>query len=144
MVSRYLKFESSRPLRILHLDDTDISARDIAAIFRALGRDRYGGVRDIHIDITGNRLYPLDPINAALTDDAGPSSLTMRMAEFQKPVEFWRFIEAITKIQPCESSTSLRRFYASKLTYTLQDCSRKCLLGTTLLSVLIFLEKTAD
>lgn len=74
-----------------------MTATDIAAVFRALGRDRYGGVRDIHIDITGNQLYPLDPVNAALAENAGPSSLTMRMAEFSEPAEFWRFIEAVTK-----------------------------------------------
>ncbi|KPI41653.1 uncharacterized protein AB675_9016 [Cyphellophora attinorum] len=95
-IAAYLASHRSEILRELYLDQCGLTGRDLAVFFRSMVRVP-GVAREMHISANENRLKQgMSNLFKAIADNCGPSSLTMRMMDFEKEHYFRELIEALT------------------------------------------------
>lgn len=138
-LSTYLRSSQSDTLRLLHLDQCQLTGSDLASIMIAMDRgvDR---VRELHLFATDNRLEQhseklVDAIGRSLT----PSHMTLQMLEYSNEHHFTDLIGALTKNRSLryldiskaslpndasdETCESLRKMFAMNQTLEVLDLS---------------------
>lgn len=119
-IGAYLACPRSEILRELHLNQCQLTGRDLAIFFRSMTR-RPGEAREIHIDASENRLKQgMSNLFRSIATNQGPSSLTMRMMDFEKEHYFCELIEALTK------NTTLRSLDISKASLPYDASTETC------------------
>ncbi|RMZ80520.1 hypothetical protein DV737_g2925, partial [Chaetothyriales sp. CBS 132003] len=115
-IAAYLRCPRSELLRELHLDQCGLSGRDLAIFFRAMTRTPGQG-RRMHVSTSENRLrLGISKLSEAIKENHGPSSLTMRMLDFEKEQQFRELIEALTwntSLQSLDISRASLPYHAS-------------------------------
>jgi Ran GTPase-activating protein (RanGAP) involved in mRNA processing and transport len=107
-ISAYLASPRSDILRQLHLNQCGLSGRDLAVFFRSMTRTP-GWPREMFVTASENRLrVGISNLFKALGSNHGPSSLTMRMLDFEKEYNFRELVEALT------TNTTLRTLDISR------------------------------
>ena len=107
-ISAYLASSKSTILRELHLDQCGLSGRDLAVFFRSMTQ-RPGKARSMHVSASENRLrLGISNLFTSIAQNYGPSSLTMRMLDFEKENHFRELVKALT------TNTTLNRLDISR------------------------------
>ncbi|KAK5271869.1 hypothetical protein LTR99_000972 [Exophiala xenobiotica] len=95
-ISTYLATSKSDILRELHINQCSLTGRDLATFFQSMTRDD-GRPRVLHVSANENRLKVGNTILfKTIGQSYGPSSLSMRMMDFDKESHFRELIEALT------------------------------------------------
>ncbi|KAI9677655.1 MAG: hypothetical protein M1817_006610 [Caeruleum heppii] len=107
-IAEYLATPMSDTLRVLNLNQSGLSGKQVAVLMRSMSRGP-GLPRNLHLYVSENKL---EAGNAALCDaiesSHTPSHLTMKMIEFQKESRFRALIHAVRR------NTTLRYLDISK------------------------------
>jgi hypothetical protein len=95
-IAAYLACPRSETLRELDLNQCQLTGSDLAVFFRSMAQS-HGTARDMHINASENRLKQgMSSLFKSIATNQGPSSLTMRMIDFEKERQFRELIEALT------------------------------------------------
>ncbi|OCT54757.1 leucine rich repeat protein [Cladophialophora carrionii] len=94
-VSAYLATSKSDILRELHVNQCGLTGNDLATFFRSMSRDDKQP-RLMHVSANENRLKVGNTVMfRTLGHDCGPTSLSMRMMDFEKESHFRELINAL-------------------------------------------------
>ncbi|KAE8447422.1 hypothetical protein EG329_010836 [Mollisiaceae sp. DMI_Dod_QoI] len=94
-ISTYLASEASDNLRILHLDQCNLTGSDVAFLMHAMCR-KPGEVRDMELHVDSNKLERgIAEIIKAITIQNAPTKFYMRMIEFEKEDHFRQLLRAL-------------------------------------------------
>ncbi|KAF8862036.1 RNI-like protein [Acephala macrosclerotiorum] len=94
-ISTYLASEASNNLRILHLDQCNLTGTDVALLMHSMCR-KPGEVRDLELHVDSNRLERgIGEIIKAVKDQHAPTKFYMRMIEFEKEDHFRQLLKAL-------------------------------------------------
>lgn len=106
-ISIYLASSKSDFLRELHVNQCGLSGRDLATFFQSMTRN--ARQRTLHVSANENRLkIGSTTLFLAIAQSYGPSSLSLRMMDFDKESHFRELIQALTV------NTSLRSLDISR------------------------------
>ena len=95
-ISAYLACRKSEILRELSLNQCGLSGRDLAVFLRSMTRTQ-GEARNMKVSANENRLKQgFANLCKAIGQNYGPSSLTIRMLDFEKELHFRDLIHAMT------------------------------------------------
>ena len=95
-ISAYLACSRSDILRDLSLNQCSLSGRDLAVFLRSMTRFQ-GEARNMRVSASENRLKQgMSNLCKAIGHNYGPSSLTVRMMDFEKEYHFRELIQALT------------------------------------------------
>ena len=101
-ISVYLGSSKSEILRELHVNQCNLTGDDLATFFRSMTLDE-GQPRVMHVSANENRLKTGNTLLfRTLGQNCGPTSLSMRMMDFEKESHFRELIDAL------KVNTSLR------------------------------------
>ena len=96
-LSSYLISHQSDSLRELHLDSTQLNGSDASFLMHAMARDGFP-YRNLHLDISQNPLgKDHRKLAIAIAEGLAPTSLTMRMIEYDSEALFRDLIVALSK-----------------------------------------------
>lgn len=116
----YLACPRSELLRELHINQCQLSGRDLSIFFRSMTRTP-GVAREMHVDASENRLKQgMSNLIKSIATNNTPRSLTMRMMDFEKEHYFRDLIEALTK------NTTLRSLDISKASLPYDASTETC------------------
>ena len=119
-ISEYLACARSEILRELHLNQCGLTGRDLAVFFRSMTRQR-GIAREMHVSASENRLRQgISNVFTSIAQNCGPTSLTMRMLDFEKEHQFRELIEALT------TNTTLRNLDVSRASLPYDASTETC------------------
>ena len=119
-VAAYLACPRSENLRELYLDQSGLSGRDLAVFFRSMTREP-GEAREMHVSASENRLrIGMSNLFKAIGANCGPSSLTMKMMDFEKEHYFRELIEALAR------NTTLRSLDMSRASLPYDASTETC------------------
>ncbi|KAL8823880.1 MAG: hypothetical protein Q9191_005474 [Dirinaria sp. TL-2023a] len=108
VLSAYLKSSQSETLRLLGLNQCNLTGGGVADLLHSMYRG-VANVRPIHLHITKNKLEEShDRFVAAVSRSVTPCGITMQMLEYKREQNFQNFIIALT------NNTSLRYLDISK------------------------------
>ncbi|KEF61680.1 uncharacterized protein A1O9_03248 [Exophiala aquamarina CBS 119918] len=94
-ISTYLATPKSDILRELHVNQCGLNGRDLATFFRSMARDD-GQSRNMHVSANENRLkVGGSTLFKTIAQSYGPSSVSMRMMDFEKESHFRELINAL-------------------------------------------------
>lgn len=94
-ISTYLATPKSEILRELQVDQCGLNGRDLATFFQSMARDD-GQPRIMHVSANENRLKVGGSVlYKTIAQSHGPSSLSMRMMDFEKESHFRELINAL-------------------------------------------------
>ncbi|KAJ9612505.1 hypothetical protein H2200_004102 [Cladophialophora chaetospira] len=94
-ISAYLGTSKSEILRELHVNQCGLTGHDLATFFRAMTRDDKQP-RVMHISANENRLKSGNTLMfRTLGQNCGPTSLSLRMMDFDKESQFRELIDAL-------------------------------------------------
>lgn len=94
-ISTYLASEASSNLRILHLDQCNLTGTDVALLMHSMCR-KPGEIRDLELHVDSNRLERgIGEIIKAIKDQHAPTNFYMRMIEFEKEDHFRQLLNAL-------------------------------------------------
>ncbi|RAL67489.1 hypothetical protein DID88_008244 [Monilinia fructigena] len=115
-ISAYLASDMSHGLRILQMDQCNLSGSHVALLMRAMTRVA-GEPRDMELHVSANRLEKgISDFVKAIQENYTPSKLVVRMIEFTKEEHFKRLLEALrtnTTIQVLDISKASLPYDAS-------------------------------
>ncbi len=95
-ISAYLACPRSEILRELSLNQCGLSGRDLAVFLRSMTRIQ-GEARNMRVSASENRLKQgMSNLCKAIGHNYGPSSLTVRMMDFEKEYQFRELIQALS------------------------------------------------
>ena len=110
----YLKHDSSKALRAIHLDSCQIGAEGAARLYTSVCEGPYANAdRELHLDLSENHIHPLTPLIAALNHPHGPSSLALRLLEFDAAADLRALFSALatnTSLHTLDLSEALLDF----------------------------------
>ncbi|KIX10597.1 uncharacterized protein Z518_01681 [Rhinocladiella mackenziei CBS 650.93] len=107
-ISTYLATSKSDILRELHVNQCGLTGRDLATFFQSMTRDSKQP-RVMHVSANENRLKTGNTVLfKTIAQSYGPTSLSMRMMDFEKESHFRELIKALT------INTSLRSLDISR------------------------------
>jgi hypothetical protein len=110
----YLQHDSSKALGELHLDNCQIGSEGAVRIYTAISEGAHAGQnRELHVDLSENHIRPLMPFTAALTRPWGPSSLALRLLEFDAAADLRALFSALatnTSLHTLDLSEALLDF----------------------------------
>lgn len=107
-ISTYLATSKSEILRELQVDQCGLNGRDLATFFRSMTRD-HGKPRNMHVSANENRLkLGSSTLFKTIAQNYGPSSVSMRMMDFEKESHFRELIKAL------RSNTTIRSLDISR------------------------------
>jgi hypothetical protein len=95
-ISSYLvNYKQSRALRELRLDHCYLTGKDIAYLMQSM-TETPGKARELHFDVSENYIeQDLKKLTKAIAGGYAPSSLAIRLIEFEDEAEFRRMILAL-------------------------------------------------
>ncbi|CZR60044.1 uncharacterized protein PAC_09939 [Phialocephala subalpina] len=94
-ISTYLASEASNNLRILHLDQCNLTGSDVAVLMHSMCK-KPGEVRDLELHVDSNKLERgIGEIIKAIKDQHAPTKFYMRMIEFEKEDHFRQLLRAL-------------------------------------------------
>lgn len=94
-ISTYLATPKSEILRELQVNQCGLNGRDLATFFRSMTRDD-GQPRNMHVSANENRLkVGGSTLFKTIAQSYGPSSVSMRMMDFEKESHFRELINAL-------------------------------------------------
>ncbi|QSZ35530.1 hypothetical protein DSL72_008400 [Monilinia vaccinii-corymbosi] len=115
-ISAYLTSDMSHGLRILQMDQCNLSGSHVALLMRAMTRVA-GEPRDLELHVSANRLEKgISDFVKAIQENYTPTKLVVRMIEFTKEEHFKRLLEALrtnTTIQVLDISKASLPYDAS-------------------------------
>ena len=95
-ISAYLACPRSDILRELYLNQCGLTGRDLAVFLRSMTLT-HGEARNMRVSVSENRLKQgFSNLCKAIGQNCGPSSLTMRMIDFDKEQQFRELIKALS------------------------------------------------
>ncbi|KAL6242691.1 hypothetical protein RBB50_010337 [Rhinocladiella similis] len=107
-ISTYLATPKSDILRQLHVNQCGLTGRDLATFFQSMTRDD-NQPRIMHVSANENRLKTGNTVLfKTIAQSYGPSSLSMRMMDFEKESHFRELVTALT------TNTTLRSLDISR------------------------------
>jgi hypothetical protein len=108
-LSSYLvNYKQSKGLRELRLDHCFLTGKDIAYLLQSM-TETPGKARELHLDISENYIeQDLRKLTKAITGGYAPSSLAIRLIEFEDEAEFRRMILAFA------ANTTIRQLDISR------------------------------
>ncbi|SZF04245.1 unnamed protein product [Blumeria hordei] len=94
-VSTYLASEMSDYLRLLQMEQCNLSGEHVAILMRSMARDGQGG-RALEFNVSGNRVEKgIGEIVKAIKANRTPNRLYLRMIEFTKEDHFRQLLQAL-------------------------------------------------
>ncbi|RFU35894.1 hypothetical protein B7463_g460, partial [Scytalidium lignicola] len=94
-IAAYLTSEKSDNLRILQMDQCNLTGSHVALLMRAMTRTA-GQARKLQLHVSANRLEKgISEIVTAMRENYGPTHLVIRMIEFTKEDFFKQLLEAL-------------------------------------------------
>lgn len=94
-IAAYLTCENSANLRMLQMDQCNLSGSHVALLMRSMTRIP-GQARDLELHASANRLEKgIGEIVTAVQENYGPAHFVIRMIEFTKEDYFKRLLEAL-------------------------------------------------
>lgn len=137
--SYLVNYKQSRALRELRLDHCYLTGRDVAYLLHSM-TETPGHARDLHLDVSENNLEQyLDELTTAIAGGLAPSSLTIRLIEFEEEADFRKLILALAENNtirqldisraslPCDASeatcAALEKMFAENTTLEWLDIS---------------------
>ena len=95
-VAAYLASPKSNLLRELSLSQCGMTGRDLAIFFQSMTRQK-GRARQMHVSASENRLGRESSLLCrCIAQNYGPTSITMRMIDFEKEYQFRELVTALT------------------------------------------------
>src|SRR4051812_4807316 len=93
--SYLVNYKQSQALRDLRLDHCFLTGRDVAYLLHSM-TERPGKARDLHLDVSENYIEQhLDELTNAIASGRAPSSLTIRLIEFEEEADFRKMVLAL-------------------------------------------------
>lgn len=90
-----MNYKQSKALRELRLDHCYLTGKDVAYLLHSMTEEP-GKARDLHLDVSENYIEQyLDELTNAIASGLAPSSLTIRLLEFEEESEFRKMILAL-------------------------------------------------
>ncbi|KAF2275212.1 RNI-like protein [Westerdykella ornata] len=97
IASYLVNYKQSKGLRELRLDHCYLTGRDVAYLLHSM-TETPGVARELHLDVSENDIETdLDSLIDAIASGLAPSSLTIRLIEFQEEADFRKMILALTR-----------------------------------------------
>ena len=94
-ISTYLASSMSDSLRVVRMDQCNLSGMHIALLMRSMSR-RSGEARELHLSVSANRLEKgIRDIIQAIKDNMTPAYLSIRMIEFVKEDHCKQLLQAV-------------------------------------------------
>ena len=91
----YLASGKSELLRELHVNQCNLTGKDLAIFFQSMTREARV-VRNMHVSASENRLgVGISLLCKCIANDFGPASITMRMIDFEKDYQFRELVSAV-------------------------------------------------
>ncbi|KAF2811573.1 leucine rich repeat protein-like protein [Mytilinidion resinicola] len=95
IASYLLDYKQSKALRELRLDHCYLTGKDVAYLMHSM-TEKPGYARELHLDVSENNIEQnLDQLTTAIASGLAPSSLTIRLIEFEEEAEFRQLIIAL-------------------------------------------------
>ena len=95
MHSYLVNYKQSSALRELRLDHCFLTGRDIAYLLHSM-TEHPGKAREMHLDVSENNIeQDLGKLTRAIASGLAPSTLTIRLLEFEEEVDFRKMILAL-------------------------------------------------
>lgn len=95
IASYLVNYKQSRALRELRLDHCFLTGRDIAYLLHSMTEEP-GKPRELHLDVSENNIeQDLGKMTKAISNGLAPSSLTIRLLEFEEEADFRKMILAL-------------------------------------------------
>lgn len=96
-ISAYLASAKSDLLRELHINQCNLTGKDLAILFQSMTRQA-GVARNMHVSASENRLGAgISLLCKCIASDFGPASITMRMVDFEKEYQFRELVSALAQ-----------------------------------------------
>lgn len=96
-ISTYLASPKSNLLRDLSVNQCGLTGKDLAVFFQSMARDS-GIARNMHVSASENRLgVGSSLLCKCIAQDYAPTSITMRMLDFEKEYHFKELVTAMAK-----------------------------------------------
>lgn len=93
-LATYLACAKSDSLHFLYLDNTYLTAADIATLLRSMVRGT-GEVRQMHLDVSQNDINKgLEQLTSAIVDNMTPVQMSLRAIEYREESAFRRLLSA--------------------------------------------------
>jgi len=138
-LSYLVNYKQSKALRELRLDHCYLSGKDVAYLLHSMSESP-GIARDLHLDVSENYLEKdLSQLTKAIASGIAPSSLTIKLLEFEKESDYRNLVNALAVNNtirhldisraslPCEASEetcqALERMFADNTTLEWLDIS---------------------
>jgi hypothetical protein len=98
IIASYLvNFKQSKALRELRLDHCFLTGKDIAYLLQSM-TETPGKARELHLDVSENYIeQDLKKLTRAIAAGYAPSSLAIRLIEFEEEAEFRRMVLALAE-----------------------------------------------
>jgi hypothetical protein len=95
--SYLVNYKQSSALRELRLDHCYLSGKDVALLLHSM-IETPGKARELHFDVSENNIEEyLDELTNAIRSGLAPSSMTIRLIEFEKESDFRNLIHALAR-----------------------------------------------
>lgn len=93
--SYLVNYKQSKGLRELRLDHCYLTGKDVAYLLHSM-TEKAGKPRELHLDVSENYIEQhLGELTNAIADGLAPSSLTIRLIEFEDEEDFRKMILAL-------------------------------------------------
>lgn len=94
-ISKYLASDMSNQLRLLQMEQCNLSGEQVARLLHSMARDSEQG-RDLELNVSGNRVEKgVGEIVKAIKANHTPTRLYLRMIEFTKEDHFRQLLQAL-------------------------------------------------
>ncbi|KAF2676765.1 leucine rich repeat protein-like protein [Lentithecium fluviatile CBS 122367] len=139
IASYLVNYKQSAALRELRLDHCYLTGKDVAYLLHSM-TETPGKARELHLDVSENNIEQhLDELTSAIAKGFAPSSLTVRLIEFEEEADFRNMVLALAQNNtirqldisraslPCDASEetcqALERMFAENKTLEWLDIS---------------------
>ncbi|KAF2750253.1 leucine rich repeat protein-like protein [Sporormia fimetaria CBS 119925] len=120
IASYLVNYHQSSALRELKLDHCYLTGRDVAYLLHSM-TERPGKARNLHLDVSENNIEQyLDEFINAVAGGRAPSSLTIRLIEFEEEADFRKLILAFA------SNTTIRQLDISRASLPCEASPATC------------------
>jgi Ran GTPase-activating protein (RanGAP) involved in mRNA processing and transport len=137
--SYLVNYKQSAALRELRLDHCYLTGKDVAYLLHSM-TEKPGKARELHLDVSENNIEQyLSELTSAIAKGFAPSSLTVRLIEFEEESDFRNMVLALTRNNtirqldisraslPCDASEetcqALEKMFAENTTLEWLDIS---------------------
>jgi len=95
--SYLVNYKQSAALRELRLDHCYLTGKDVAYLLHSMTEEP-GKTRQLHLDVSENNIEQcLDELTSAISKGFAPSSLTVRLIEFEEEADFREMVLALAQ-----------------------------------------------